>query len=194
MPTETRYFRSDYVLGTTNTAVGASVSLTATGFQTGHIGIRVFKVVGTTETELTTDIIDFPVTGTEYVSGEWDAPDNVAFDKIRVKVYLKLGTGAWTLKATFDTETINGVLKAATWTFWLYGDWQYDTARNRSTVWFYFGASVYNSRIENFTWTPYVPPPAGVPRFIGDGLAGAAIIALMRSSPKVLRWPFKGLK
>jgi hypothetical protein len=143
-------------LGTTNTIQGASVSITATGFQNGHIGVRVFKVVGTTETELTTDIIDFPVTEAGYVSGDWDAPDNVAFDKIRVKVYLKLGTGAWTLKATFDTETINGVLKAATWTFWLYGNWQYDTARNRSTVWFYFGASVYNSRIENFTWTPAI--------------------------------------
>jgi hypothetical protein len=32
------------------------------------------------------------------------------------------------------------------------------------------------SRIENFTWTPYVPPAVGVPRWIGDGLAGAVII------------------
>jgi hypothetical protein len=42
-------------------------------------------------------------------------------------------------------------------------------------VQFRFGNSTYNSRIENFTWAPYTPP-AGVPRFIGDGLAGAVII------------------
>jgi hypothetical protein len=34
----------------------------------------------------------------------------------------------------------------------------------------------------------------GVPRWIGDSLAGAAIIALMRHLPKALKWPFKGLR
>jgi hypothetical protein len=156
LPTETRYFRSDYVLGTSQTLAGTNVYLRATGYLTGYVGFRIFKVVGGVETELTSDIVFTPVTGPGYNKLQWNAPNNVDFDKIRVKVYLRLGTGAWTLKATFDTETINGKLQTATWDIWAYCDYIYVFETNRCTVYFYFGASVYNSRIENFTWTPAI--------------------------------------
>ena len=159
MPVETRYFRSDYILGLENTTIGTSVYLRATGFLVGYVGFRVFKVIAGVETEITTDIIEAPVSEPGYVSLTWNAPQGVEFEKIRVKVYLRLGTGAWTLKGTFDTETINGVLNASEWNIYAYCDWIYDEGTNRSTVWFYFGASVYNSRIENFSWTIAAPPP-----------------------------------
>lgn len=171
MPVETRYFRNakwnaNYQLGTEQTTVGSNLYLRYRGYApSGDVGFRIFKVLNGVETELTTDIIYTVVTTAGYYELTWDAPTDEVFDKIRVKVYLKIGDIDWTLKGTWETEQIGGKLDGGTWSIWAYCDIEADFTA--STVYFYFGASDYNSRIENFAWTPYVPV---VVKLVGDGL------------------------
>jgi len=95
-------------------------------------------------------------------------------DSIVVRVYAKIGTGSPSLQNVYTTEQLGAQsLDASTWTFYFY----LKGANVGSTIYdyWYWDTSTYPSRIENFTWTPYAPP-AGVPHFIGDGLAGAVVI------------------
>jgi hypothetical protein len=107
-------------------------------------------------------------------SATWSAPQTAltGTDIIVVRVYQKVGTGAWNLVREFITEQLGAKsLDAATWTVYYYLDVSADTSYVYTVFW--HGTSAYNSRIENFTWTP---APAGIPHFIGDGLSGAVII------------------
>jgi hypothetical protein len=199
MTVETRYFRNQQqtVNGLTSymlelSKYGAQNALrytTAGAYLTGDLGIRVYKRDSAgVETEITPGS---PVAVVTYYDGDvtleksntWDCPETslANTDNIVVRIYARIpsGTGTWALittNAVFSTGRLGASkLDAATWTVYYTGGFSYNASLNRAAIEFDFDGA-FNSRIENFTWTPYVPPPAGVPRFIGDGLAGAVII------------------
>jgi hypothetical protein len=207
MPTETRYFRNAthtvngltaYQLGTSNTATGTSVSVeNAYTF----MGIRVWKrSADGVETEITSGrCVALVTTGTLGASPAvrstiWNCPQTSLnpTDAIVIRVYSVDSDGetGQVLMATFITEQLGASsLDAATWTVYYYNN--RTLVDETQFIAFYFGSSTRPSRITGFTWTPYVPPPVGVPRWLGDGLAGAALIGLLRRLPKVSRYPSK---
>jgi hypothetical protein len=182
---ETRYFRSDtqtvngltaYKLLPTNTTLYTEKSVARIYT---YVGIRVWKrSAAGVETEITAGKAVARVTyGTTYgvYSATWSCPSTPLdpTDAIVVRVYDCASDGTiGALIAEFITEQLGAKsLDASTWTvyYWL----RYVTVEYVEYVQFRFGDSTYNSRIENFTWTP---APVGVPRYIGDGLSGVVVI------------------
>jgi len=91
----------------------------------------------------------------------------VSTDAVVVRVYQKVGAGAWNLVREWTTEQLGAQsLVSAVWTVYYYLDIAVSTTMV-STVYSH-GTADYNSRIENFTWA-LVPPPV-VKKSIGDGL------------------------
>ncbi len=155
MTTETRYFRQDMALGTTNTIVLLSYGISPT------LGIRVYKVSAAgTPTELTsgTPVAQATGAGTGEYDGTWNCPGFALdpTDHIRVAIYQF--TTVWVLMDTWNSEDLGAQsLDAATWTvhYWFRytsktDTWNFDT-----------GTSTKNSRITNFTWTVAPPPSTG---------------------------------
>jgi hypothetical protein len=135
----TYYFRSDThtvnnvtanILATTNT-VSPTVT-TQTDITSGLSATWSFRVyllhIGGTLTELTSDYSTISITrlvdGSSYLNTTWScpyAPMVMGFDSIEVKAYVKIGAGAWNLKATFTTDRIvKKALTASTWLFNVY--------------------------------------------------------------------------
>jgi hypothetical protein len=164
-----------------------------------YVGIRVWKrSADGVETEITGGSavarVLPPLSATPALrSATWNCPQTslASTDAIVVRVYMCTADGnVATLLAEFITEQLGaGSLDATVWTVYYYVCRA--IVETEVVTSFYFGSSSYPSRIENFTWTPYVPPPVGVPRWLGDGLAGAALIGLLRRLPKVSRYPSK---
>jgi hypothetical protein len=184
MPVETRYLRSDsqtvngltaYVLGTTQSATVKTIDITSYSY-------LIFRVYKRSSDGTETFIFEhawFIVADLSGVATEYSFTENcpqtslVSTDAIVVKIFGSTSSSGGTLLASWITEQLGASqLNAATWTFYVWT--QYSTRTGAIT--FRFGSSTAaDSRITNFSWTPYVPPP-GVPRFIGDGLSGAVII------------------
>lgn len=76
-----------------------------------------------------------------------------ATDSIVVRVYSKVGAGAWTLQQTFTTEQLGAAsLDVNAWTLHYYVGGRVDTSN--AYMWFGYGASIEaNTRIEGFAWT-----------------------------------------
>jgi hypothetical protein len=116
--------------------------------------VKVYKLSGAVETLIATSDED----GTDrsaYVSLTCAVPETamLASDQIRIKVYTDDHSTPTTLRATFTTEALGASqIDAATWTFYCYVRRIY--TGGIASYYFYFGTSTYNSRIENFTWTP----------------------------------------
>jgi hypothetical protein len=186
---ETRYFRSDsqtvnglsaYKLGTSQSASLQYVVLgTGRTTATGYAGIRVWKRSSDgTETEITAGTpvaqVSRNAAGEGLQSAAWSCPSTSLSptDAIVIRVYGKWGTGLWTLVATFITEQLGAQsLDAATWTVYYYTHWYSyidpDTGKLIYEMDFEWGLSGYDSRIENFSWTPV---PAVVKKPIMNGL------------------------
>jgi hypothetical protein len=181
MPAETRYMRSDtwtvnglsaYKLGLEQTTTEVKVDVSS---DAPMWGIRVWKrSAAGVETEITggtpVAIVVRTATDSGIQSNTWSCPETSLnpTDAIVVRVYIFDGEN-WQLAATFITEQLNASkLNAATWTVYYYT--VYSTYLLKAS--FYFGTSHYNSRIENFQWTP---APVGQYYVIGDGLANAVI-------------------
>ena len=197
---ETRYFRSDqhtintltaYKLQTINSTTFAGVEESTNEDVTAYWGIRVWKIdsVGN-ETELTVGIPVAQVSrlaGSGNTEGEqsntWDCPETALAitDAIVVRVYIKLGEGAWVQKTThvtlqsqdWDSPT---QLDGATWTVVLYTKRSWDSKLSTCQANFHFGNSeepmIRNSRITSFTWSGEAPPPPAILRrlLVGVGL------------------------
>jgi hypothetical protein len=196
MPVETRYFRSDSqtVNGLTANKLLTSQS-GAAGYVTSDqfIGIRVWRrLADGTEIEITggtaVAIADTDTADGIY-SATWNCPETQLnpTDVIVVRVYSGGASPPTTLRGTWITEQLGALkLDASTWTVYYYSDYTH-TKRTRHLpdcsseqleleLWtFRFDTATYNSCIEGFAWSP-APPPVGVPRYIGDSLAGAVII------------------
>ena len=90
----------------------------------------------------------------------------VSTDSIVIKLYQRVGAGAWNLVRTWTTEQLGAQsLDAATWTTYYYLNISATTTMVSTVYW--HGTATYDSRIENFTWTP-VPV---APQMIGEGLS-----------------------
>jgi hypothetical protein len=80
-------------------------------------------------------------------------------DAVYIEVWGRKGGGGWGVKDTFITEQLLGVqsLNAATWTVYYYLHRSYDSGTNTTTYSLCYNTSTYNSRIENFSFTPQPP-------------------------------------
>ncbi len=163
MVSETRYFRQDKVLGTTNTIVLLSYGISPT------LGIKVYKVSsGGVPTLLSgaTPVAQANGLGTGEYDGTWNCPGFAldSTDHIRVEIYNF--TTVWVLMDTWNSEDLGAQsLDAALWTvhYWFRYDARLDT-------WYFdTGTATKNSRITNFTWTA-APPPSTTREDVGDGL------------------------
>jgi len=150
-----------YKLGTEQSATVVGVFIATTATATCYAGIRVFvRHADGSEIEITEGTpvaqVSRSSSGGGLQSNTWSCPEVslAESDAIVVRVYLKSGTGAWYERAVFITEQLNASkLNAATWTVYYYVSKYQDP--ELGWVWeFDFGTSTYNSRIENFTWTP----------------------------------------
>lgn len=173
-PTETRYFRDDqqtvngltaYKLLTSQSSTGTSRQI-ATGYTTDtiYIGIRVwYRNSSGTETEITSGSAVAVAsksgtdTGTTTVSATWACPATAlaSADAIVVRVYAnRYINPPTTLMETFTTEQLGAQsLDSATWTVYYPIDITYNSGTGKYTAKWRFGSSIYNSRIEGFTWT-----------------------------------------
>jgi len=90
-------------------------------------------------------------------SGTWVCPQTAleTTDSIVVRVYLKIGAGAWNTVRNFTTGQLGAIsLDAATWTVYYYLGASADASYMYSVFW--HGKSTYNSAIANFQWTAVV--------------------------------------
>lgn len=179
MPVETRYMTrilhtinglTAYKLGTTQSAPWVTAEWAMPPFPlTSYFGIRVWKrSVDESETEITAGtpvaIVSRSGAGSGYQSNTWDCPETAlaSKDAIVVRVYHRFEGYDWdeAVVPKFITEQLGAEnLDAATWTviYWtLLEDYM---GAGVSRALFRFGDATYNSRIENFTWTPAPPPP-----------------------------------
>lgn len=172
MPPETRYMRSDqhtingltaYKLGIAQSTTYGICSEQAYDLVRYDWGIRVWKrSSGGTETEITSGIPVATVyrtsVGAGIQSNTWACPQTTldSTDAIVVRVYGKLS--AWILLRTFITEQLDAQqLDSSTWTVYYYTQLSYDPIEELYNYVFWHGTSTYNSRIENFSWTPITP-------------------------------------
>jgi len=144
---------------------------------TTYWGIRVWKrAADGTETEITSGspvaIATLPTprrTGTYTVSASWNCPQTSlsSTDSIVVRVYGGTSSPPDTEVLTLTTEQLNAQsLDVATWT--VYYEIYVTTDPVAGYDYYVDIGDATNSRIENFTWTPYVPPVAR--RLYSDGL------------------------
>jgi hypothetical protein len=187
MTTETRYMRSDqhtvngltaYKLGLTQTASVLFISIDYEGGTTAYFDIQIAVRHANGTEDILLDWYNFAnrvSSGSGYQTYSFNCPQKNLSPTDAVVVRLRARMAGATSVAEFITEQLGGIqLPASTWTFYVYT--YASISRYYSVGAIYWGNAGYNTRIENFAWTPYVPPAVGVPRWIGDGLAGAVII------------------
>jgi len=187
MTVETRYMRNDqqtvngltaYKLGTSQTTTARTYDVYGTrnlqaGYWASDVAVRHSDG---SETSLGVKVaqVSRSAQGSGLQSATWDCPQTslALTDAVVVRVYLKIGTGAWQLAGTFITEQLNGLsLDAATWTFYYYTFLYYDDVEKLYEYIFAWGESLtYNSRITNFTWTPAVVAIASKRLLVGVGI------------------------
>jgi len=175
MTVETRYMRNDYTLQTTQGTTSAFVNLNSYSgnvYVTQYFKVEVYKLSDSTETLLaTSNVGSGSSSGLVSFTGNIPETDMLPTDKIRIKVYSDDFSPPTTLRATFTTGALNALkMDAATWTFYCYLLRSYNPQLVISSYRFYFGTTTYNSRIENFTWTPAVVAIASKRLLVGVGL------------------------
>ena len=168
---ESRYYRSDthtingldaYQLKTTNTAASSyfTSSASALGCQTVTYKSNVIRrQADGTETVLGSDVAETSRSenGEGYQSATWNSPETSLNTSDAIKIVEKHDTAE---KGAFITEQLGATkLDAATWTFTRYT--LYNCTLVSGFKWVitgrtYFGDSSYNTRIENFSYTPAV--------------------------------------
>lgn len=166
MTVETRYFRDDEKLGTTNTTTGDVRYIIPNAGQ-DYIGIMVYVsdvCISGAVPVARVDIWSIP----SERDGVWVCPNQSNAGIIKVEVYACNYDGSSPqLIETF--VTLDSVkLDAATWTvhYWCFRYYEYPDFY----IDFYYGQSGQASRITNFTWSSFAPPSIGV------GMQSSAIL------------------
>lgn len=165
MTVETRFFRNDETLQTSNTAL-LEVKNALSTLRT-RIGIKVYNgavcISGANCVALAAP--PNPPNPPAEKDGTWDCPVQASAEIVKVEVYACSTTG--TLGNLIETFVTSDSVKldAATWTvhYWCVRELvetDYFTS-------LYYGSDAYNSRITNFTWSAVV---GAVSEFHGDGL------------------------
>ena len=186
MTVETRYFTrnsvtvndlSCYELRLTQTGTALSISINSYSGSvsvTQYLGIRVYKRTSAgVETEITSGVSAIASgDASGIISATWACPSTAlnSTDSIVVRVYGDSFTPPTTLRGTWTTQQLNALsLDAATWTVYYYLRRVYDLKYDETYYYFSLDTATYNSRIENFTWTPVVVVVVA-PKMVGDGL------------------------
>jgi hypothetical protein len=167
--TETRYMRSDSVLGVTQ-STGFLTLNERSGRWTGPLScswyIEVWIRSGTLSplSSGKAALVSRSVDGNGLQSNTWDAPNHNLnpTDSIVIRVYMEIGTSTYG-PVEFETEQLGAEdLVASTWTIWYYTERDFDdrVSQYRTRGIFYYGDSQYNSRIENIK---YQSLPGGAP-------------------------------
>lgn len=178
-PAETRYMRSDqqtvngltaYILGTARSESSTYKEIS----ESGEYDVRWRVYVYVRHADGSTDSI---ASGYVYrdADGEGlqtlnlDIPQTSLVSTDAVEVVVRILIYSVDTYIYFITEQLGASqLDAATWTFYLYTYRDYHPIDDITYARFYFGSSDYDSRIQNFSWTP--APPVVAKRIIGDGL------------------------
>jgi len=175
---ESRYHRSDthtinglnaYQLGTSQSATG----LTDFKYSSSDVGCPYFvkwfadvvkRDAAGTETVLGSKIAEFTRNSATngYYSATWAAPQTALSSTDAINVVEKLDSPDISIPVatrTWITPQLNATqLDAATWTFWRYCSYNCQYLQSnyvRPVQWGLFhGSSDYNTRIENFSYTP----------------------------------------
>lgn len=172
-PIETRYFRAEYW---TINGLNARKLITSQGVSAGYVshvgdytkisylGIRVYKRTSAgVETQINSTTTAHAIVSRSTIGYGYQSNTFVcaltslsSTDSIVIKAYFKWGTGAWTLEGTWTTEQLGAQsLDFATWTVYYYTERrEYDLFNDEYAFGFGVGEITYNSRIENFLWTP----------------------------------------
>jgi len=183
MVVETRFFRSDvhtvnglsaYQLKNVNSTVLTSVSSTYQWW-----GIRVFiRHSDGSEEEVTTGtpVAVVLVTVPGWYNASWNCPSKSLnpTDAIVVRLYsAAVSAGPWVLAREWISEQLNASrLDSSMWKVYYNFD-VVERVIDGTVVLYLFrhGSPTYNSRIEDFAYTPYVP--IVLTRVYGNGLACA---------------------
>ena len=175
--TVTWYMRSDqhtvntvsgYILNGTQSSTSKYVSLSSSGKLQTWVAVRVWIVFSDgNKSELTDGTYNVNVTRTSsgygYQNVTWTCPATSlnASDAIMIKVYLKVGSGSWSEKATFITAQLNMTKISGNWTFQLYtkNNQVYNSITHQWTTacYFYWGSSSYNSLIDGIELSSGIP-------------------------------------
>jgi len=149
MTVETRYFRDDEKLGTSNTTTGDAKYIIPTGGQ-GYIGIKVYVNDVCISGDNCVALKTIPADAAE-VDGTWDCPVQASAGIVKVEVYACLwnGTVPQLIETFVTTDSVK--LDAATWTVHYWCDKYYEYPY--FYIDFYYGDVYDPSRITNFTWS-----------------------------------------
>lgn len=185
MPTETRYFRNDQgtVHGCTAYLLLPEPTFSYRYLANSYMGnlpvtwvcwIYILHEVGGLEYFGSSTSVTKTEDYTGYITLTFNCPEKALLpsDAIYIRVVIYVGT--YPNFEAFVTYPLNASkLNASTWSLILFVKRYYDPNTGLTTGSFFWGWDPYmNSRIENFSWEPYVPPPpAAAPSIIGDGLA-----------------------
>jgi len=159
MGSETRYFRDDEKLGTTQTTTGDFREIIPNAGQV-YIGVMVY----TNDTCISgaVPVARTPIPSGEipsYVNATWACPNQSSAGIVRVDVYACKydGSSAQFIVSFVTTDSVK--LDAATWTVYYFCCIYYNYPN--FYIDFFYGKSNRNSRITNFTWSvvPVVKKP-----------------------------------
>ncbi len=163
--TEDRFMRSDQQLGATQSTGFQTLNERGdrwSGSQTVYWYIQVWvREADTTMTQISVGNaaqVFRTADGSGLQSGTWVLASNYNLDptdSVVIHVYMQIGGNTYG-PVEFVTEQLGAEeLVAGTWTVWYYTERDYDSRWNqdRTRGIFYYGDSIYNSRIVNFAYT-----------------------------------------
>jgi hypothetical protein len=164
-------------LGLTSSTLAKTSDIFAGGSLTCYWGVDVaVRHADGSETPLGSKVaqVSRSVDGIGLQSATWVCPltSLVSTDAVVVRVYMKIGTGAWQLVMSFITEQLGASqLNNVTWTVYYYTQRSYTPPPDDLTDALYmWGTSSYDDKITNFTWTPAVLAIASKRLLVGVGL------------------------
>ena len=151
MTVETRYFRDDEKLGTTQTTTGDVREMTPNSGQ-GYIGVKVYvdDVCISGAVPVARQSVP-PGETPSYISATWLCPnqDNAGIVKVDVYACKSDGSSPQFIVGFASVDSVK--LDSATWTVYYFCCQYYDG--NNYPIVFYYGKTSRNSRITNFTWS-----------------------------------------
>ena len=169
-----------YKLGLTQTTAYVYVEVGYPGSVGAYYDIEIaVRHADGTETELLpwTQFASRTTSGEGFQTYNFNCPQTPLSATDAIVVRLRARNAGGSAVAEFITEQLGASgLPAATWTFYVYTYCYRSATESYASI--YFGSSTFNTRVENFQWSPY-----GVPRFIGDGLAGAVVFVPEVAAP-----------
>jgi hypothetical protein len=144
-----------YVLNVSRSYSSKTVDLSYSGDTVAYWAVRIYSVHGDNSTTELTSSYDLncsrALNGVGLQNLTW-TPDQtvlmIGTEAFEIDLYMKIGAGAWTKKATFVTARVQSdLLHSSTWTIRLWTEREYSPTT--TTARFKWGSENYKSRVEN---------------------------------------------